>query len=370
MTRTPHEFDDTPLASALSDLPAGEPPADLEARIIAALPAAPSRSRQPAWLPNLLAAAAVLVILAASQAPRVLAPRDKSARAETQAAAKEDKAPALIPMAKAPRTPGPWVEEERARDTMDRDAAKTRGAAGSALAPTLPPTTESGPTPGYGLPNDFGAPATPWRDGSGERQQVTRSQLEIEVPDVEDAYDEARDVLTRSHAVVLSHELRIAERGKATARIQARVPLDQVDGVTAQLRDLGKVLLLSTDSQDRTRDYYGKGATIRDDGETEKDLVRRYEAERNPARKQQLLEQIESLRQRIGQQKVGLEDLSEQTHSVLLDITLTGRRGPFEFLSRAIPGLGQALLWVLVSSVFWAPLLLAAWLVRRRGRAL
>lgn len=483
MSRDTERTDENPFEGYLRSMPEEAPPADLEERILDALDRERARRPRPAesrglWLPRLLAAAALGVIILSSQMPRLLAAGEarevvvahrapttgrapappamsagqrsepaeapmvlpKSAAPPSVVESEEEVVPAPVDgLAKAPAegeasgykdvtsaAPQGTLEESEGMKAADRgmefaesmapgvaasdrdtasnralgpafDAAERAGAAigeeervsggspegpsdlrrgpverpADALDSELPGPPASGDvtTPGYGLPERFDAPEVPWRDDSGRRQSVTTSWIEVEVRDVEEAYDRANDVLERAHAVFLSRELEVLHRGRARAHLTARVPIDQVDGVIAQLRDLGKVIRLATDSEDRTREYYGQGAGIRQGGATEDVLVAEYEAATDPQRREELYRQILALRQRVQGEKTQLEDLSERTHSVLLEVTLTGRQGPVEFVARALPDIGQAALWVLGTAVLWGPLAVAAWVGWKRTRA-
>jgi hypothetical protein len=411
MSHTTHEPEDTPLEEVLRSLPEEDPPEDLRARIVDALAEQrkvlrPKPAKGQAWLPSLLAAAAVLVLVVSTQGPRMFGgggtsrlampgPREVAMAKATQAAPAA-KAPgvdaarsAAAPMTGARPAPPPAAEGQavRGRDlrgTQPReedsvvlyrrpaqgtDHAKVQDLVTSDIdSRRLEHLTESGPSAGD-LPTGFDAPAEPWRDQTGERQSVTASVLDVEVKDVEAAYDRTRDVLAGAHGIVLSQELDLHRKAVPVARITTRVPLDQIDGVVAQVRALGEVVKLTMESKDRTREYYGRGTRIRTDEQTESDLQARIDGERDPRRKQQLQAQLESLRAANAGRKAELDLLSEQTHSVLLEITLTGRRGPGEFLARVVPGIGQAALWVLATAVLWGPLALAAWLLHRRARS-
>lgn len=491
MSRDSHHTDETPIEGVLRSLPAEDPPADLERRIVNAL--AQEEAKRPTtgksgnlWVPRLLAAAAVTILIASTQMPRLLSGASGGAREEIAVAQgyepatpegpvsfdrqRPSEAPMVAPRLPEPPTaepaepqgepvaateeaaepavsahsykaqdsatmqeldratadqaaeapsaglsaaitdearpeneiiapmagaaPGPsappaedaeWFDAPAGRSEVPMAAPQaTRAAppfdghakmppaasgAGDRIRTTAPPASRNTPTPGYGLPDDFDAPETPWRDDSGDRQLVTTSRMEVEVRDVEEAFDRTTKVLERAHAVFVSQDLEILERGRATAHISARVPLDQVDGVIAQIRLLGKVVRLSSDSVDRSRDYYGRGGEIREGGQTEDELVAEYEAEQDAGRKQELYRQIQALREHVQGRKTQLEDLSEKTHSVLLEVTLTGRQGPVEFLAWALPDVGQAMLWVLGTAVFWGPLAIAAWIGWRRVRS-
>jgi hypothetical protein len=250
--------------------------------------------------------------------------------------------------------------EQRARDAVEDQQASP------ATRPPPPPPSGGG---AGALPKQFDAPGTPWRDSSGDRQMIRAKQLDLEVKKVEDAYDRSKTIIEKAHGILVSEDMDVRRHGDARAKITARLPVDQVDGVIAQLRELGRVLRLSSDSTDRTKDYYGQGETILEGGASEDDLVKAYEAEQNSYRKEQLLQQIKSLRERMKGQKGQLTDLSDLTHSVLLELTLIGRRGPVEFLPEAFTGVGTAALWVLVTGIFWGPLAIASWVLWRRSAA-
>lgn len=379
MSHTTHEPEDTPLEEVLRSLPEEDPPEDLEARIVDALAEQrkvlrPKPAKGQAWLPSLLAAAAVLVLVVSTQGPRMFGSGGTTGRlasspasAAKPSAAESKAAPSVEMQRGAPRgdgmalrsVPAPADGHAKVQDLINSDIYARR----------LGPTSESGPASGSDLPPGFDAPVEPWQDKSGERQSVTASVLDVEVKDVEAAYDRTRDVLAGAHGIILSQELDLHRRAVPVAHITTRVPLDQIDGVVAQVRALGEVVKLTMESKDRTREYYGRGTQIRTSEQAESDLQVRIDEERDARRKQQLQTQLESLRAANAGRKAELDLLSEQTHSVLLEITLTGRRGPGEFLTRVVPGIGQAILWVLATAVLWGPLALAAWILHRRTRS-
>ncbi|HOS95039.1 MAG TPA: DUF4349 domain-containing protein, partial [Armatimonadota bacterium] len=206
----------------------------------------------------------------------------------------------------------------------------------------------------------------PWYDTSGGRQQELTRTLEVEVRKVEEAHDRAVSLVEKSGGFVLSQDLRVEEGEPGVSRITARVPLDRIDGVVAQLRDMGKTLKLVGESEDRTREYYGRGGGIRQSGASEDELVRQYEKATDPEQKRQLKAQIDALRQMTDAQKEQLLQMEERVRFALLDLTLLEERGPMRFLGRVGENALKLLSWVLVSSVIWVPALVVVWVVRRR----
>jgi len=217
------------------------------------------------------------------------------------------------------------------------------------------------------LPLD--ATTRPWRDQSGERQKITRKEMKLEAEDVEDAHERAVSIITKADGYVDTEELRINERGEGEAVISARVPVDALDGVVAQLRELGKVVTLQGESEDRTKEYNARGQSIRDLAEREMALVAQYEQEKDRYRKQQLYAQIQSVRAQIRGQKPGLLDLSDQTHFAFLNVTIVQATGPRQFLHRISGSVPTAAAWLAISAIFWVPLLVVVIALWRRVAA-
>jgi hypothetical protein len=217
---------------------------------------------------------------------------------------------------------------------------------------------------------DAAAPSDrPWRDESGERQKVTRKEMRVAVDDIEDAHERAASIITKVDGYVDTEDMEINERGEGQAVLTARVPVDALDGVIAQLRELGKVLELRGESEDRTNEYYSRGQSIRELAEREMQLVAQYEAETNRSRKQQLLWEIQSLRQQIRAQKAPLKALSSETHFAFLTLTLTQAEGPRQFLHRLAGSVPTAAAWLAISAIFWVPVLLVVVFIWRRATA-
>ena len=212
------------------------------------------------------------------------------------------------------------------------------------------------------------AATTPWRDESGERQAVISKAMDIEVEKVEDAHDKAVAIVEKSGGFVKDEDMKLSQSGTNTGHILARVPTDRVDGVVAQLRELGKVLRLVGRSEDVTKEYTSQGGNIREQGASEDELVAKYEKETNPDRKRELYRQIQANRQANHVQKGSLSDLSEKTHFALIDLTLVEKASPGAFFVRSLGGAGTAIKWLAATAVFWLPFLIVGWLIWRWGK--
>ena len=212
-------------------------------------------------------------------------------------------------------------------------------------------------------------PERPWYDTSPERQKIAHTILGLAVKDVQAAYDEAKSVIETAKGYVDQDDLRLEKHGEHVAHISARVPVEALKGVVAQLRELGEVTIKQDQAQDVTRQYRGQGANIRDMGADEDDLVRQYEAAKDKATKRRLYSQIQSLRANNQATKSSLQDLSEKAHMAYLELTLTEKDSPLKVLRGAAEGAGAALGWVAVTAVIWLPLLVLAFaLLRRKGQ--
>jgi hypothetical protein len=393
----------SPLDEVLRQLPQEEPPADLQARCVSALRRAaaehPPRRVASLW-PTVIKSAAGLAAAFLLVVGLVVAlePRAREASIAYRVPTREAAGPSVAEV-EQPAAPGRHL-------TSPGDRLVVRAPAGAAPAPTPVPSSgefrdgrtkaiaprsptagssapelirtrvtveDEGETAGSPYPGRSGdlaamegAPARPWRDESGERQKITQKEMEVEVKDVEGAHERATSIIEKANGYVQTEELRVDEGERSGAHLVARVPIESLDGVVAQLRELGKVVKLIGESDDRTKEYYARGAQIRELGAKECQLVEEYEKETNRYRRQELYRQIMAIRAQNRQEKEPLVELSDQTHFAFLDLTLTEAGGPGRFLSRVLGKAGTAALWLAVSAIFWVPAMLVLILVWRQ----
>lgn len=409
----------SPLESVLVSLPEGEPPADLERRCLGVLRDLDSRARfarpRIAWKPVVLAAAAGLAIslLGVSSLQSLLPARPEAERGSARESLSALEAPAPLTESEAPRDAFRGGTAREVDATTSLPAAPAAAAKGvNAAAPAVPPAATAAPQanpekpkspPVAGLryareaagdslnslepggpasrspapvliaPSPYPVPPTsgperPWYDSSPERQKIVRAVLSLLVKDVQRAYDEARSTIEKAKGYVQEDDLRLEQGSKREARISARVPVDRLEGVLAQLRDLGEVTLLKTEAQDATREYRGQGAHIREMGATEDELVRRYEAAKDRETRRRLYAQIMELRARNRAAKGSLQQLSDKTHLAFLELTLTEKNTPLKFLGSVGGHMTVALGWVAATAILWLPLLVLGLVWLRRGR--
>ncbi|HUS81072.1 MAG TPA: DUF4349 domain-containing protein [Armatimonadota bacterium] len=247
--------------------------------------------------------------------------------------------------------------------------------------PGVPPTAPEGET-GAGRAVSMASPAPgddrvmrsvtlgetePWRDLSGERQVSYQKQMEVEVRDVEQAHQQARQIVDRRGGYVASDRVRIEEDGLDSAEMVIRLPVYAYEDAIEDLRELGEVVRLVGESVDRTHEYYTQGAEVREMADREAELQRKYDAETNSRRKHELKRQLDALRAQMHAQKELLDRLSEETHWPLLELTLTeSGGGPVGFLSRALENSVAALAWVGATAIVWLPAVVIVTLFWRR----
>jgi len=398
MNQGPPDNFESPLDEVLRNVPEEQPPPGLKDRCLSALHQAQREQRlvqklnwSAAWKGLLAAAGTVallLIVVFGSMRPKYAHMSSESAKMAMESNAKMA-APAMkggTPMsadhrqvAMAPRAPSATspayqpaakAKAESAGQPVQfkREEAPPGqpGAAPAGAAATMPPPAAD---EGNSWNAEPAAPAKPWRDYSTGRQKITRKEMALEVKDVEDAYDDACRIIEKAGGYVDTEDLRVEERGPDRARLMARIPVDRFDGAVSQLRELGKVVRMTGESEDKTKEYQGRGESIRGLGAKEEELVAKYEAERNRYRKQQLYEQIMALRANNAGQKSALSELSDQTHFAYLELTLSEKGGPGEFLSRTLRNSGSAAAWVGATAIFWVPALVIGFLIYRRTKA-
>ena len=128
----------------------------------------------------------------------------------------------------------------------------------------------------------------PWRDFSGDRQVVTTKELEMEVGDVERAYDDVRSIVEKQGGFIATDRVQISEEQADTAHLTIRLPVEHFETAIAQIRQLGEVTRLVGQSVDVTVEYHERGADIREMSREEQRLVDEIAAEPNAAKKREL----------------------------------------------------------------------------------
>lgn len=364
----------SPLDEVLDNIPQEDPPEDLEQRCREALDAeaAATRPAHPRWyapVRNVIAVAASLLLIVgtvnllttmggareqASRLPeaasRASAPEMEGALEPAGGAWRTESAPARDAVSAAGRE----FREDEIAQAEHVDERPTPMGSVVRGTPTVPvqrraPTVED-----------------PWRDFSGERQVITQKQMEIEVADVERAYDEARAIVEKHGGFVASDRVSIAEGQRDTAHLTIRVPVGSFESAITDLRQLGEVVRLVGESADVTEEYYTRGAETRERADREQWLIDRLENARTEAQRRQLRQQLAALRAEMKQEKELLTNLAEQTHWPVLELVLNENTGPGGFFARMLSESLTALAWVGATAVIWVPIVVLLTLFWRR----
>jgi len=277
--------------------------------------------------------------------------------------------------------------EEAVAQPIDAMAAPVAGAVRYGVEaehePAMGDFTTSLPPPAQAQPDVSGAPSVapirgisrrprtpeveePWRDFSGDRQVISTKDMELEVRDVERAYDEARAIVEKHGGFVASDRITIDESERDVAHLTIRLPVGSFESAITDLRQLGDVVRLVGESVDVTQEYYAEGAEVREMADREQWLVDRYEAETNAQKKRELKRRLDQLREEMRREKEILTSLAEQTHWPVLELVLSERTGPGDFASRMFGGSLSALAWVGATAIIWMPIVVLLTLFWRR----
>ena len=208
--------------------------------------------------------------------------------------------------------------------------------------------------------------AEPWRDESGERKVISQKDLELAVSRVESAYDDARAIITKHGGYVASDSLQIGIDGDNRVQLVARVPHHEFNDTVSEIQRLGKVVRMVGTSTDMTYEYYTKGSEVREMADKEQALIEKLAQEKNAARQHQIRQELNRLRQQMHGKKSFLEQLSEQVHWPVLQVTLVEKAGPGQFLGQTWDNVTLIGAWLAATAIFWVPALVIVAVLWRR----
>lgn len=359
----------TPLEQALAGLPQVEPPEGLRNRCLAALEAAPQKSGGWESWRQLVVAAAVFVMLVGVAG--VLFPPFAGVREKARSSVRTLAPAAPPPSAMGPTGPATAGPEGRARRSAFEERLSSRRTAVDRVLETLPEASSASsvasPPPG-GVTGYAGrsyrtqATPPPWRDESGQRRKMTERTVEMEVPQVEEGYKQAVGIVEKAGGFVLNEELSIKDRGQDEVHLFCKIPVEQFEGVLAQVRELGKVVLVTGQSQDMTLQYEEEGADVRAMAAE----IERLSAEMEKAtgrQKEVLRQKIEALKRELEEQKQGMRQLRKATSYAQLSLTMKEARGLRYFVSSAAR---EALPLAMSLALIAVPLLVLALVWKRK----
>ncbi|MEI6504013.1 MAG: DUF4349 domain-containing protein, partial [Armatimonadota bacterium] len=238
-------------------------------------------------------------------------------------------------------------------------AAYERNGGKSDAAAAPPPSTDSGYNGGAA-----NRPLQPWEDQSDTRRKVTERTIEVETPTVEETYKQAVTLIEKAGGHVTQEDLTVLRHGGSQAHLDARIPVAQFDGVISQVRDLGRLVVMTGQSQDETENYQSQGADIRTLGAREEELVARYNREADKQKKAQLGRELANVRGQLGAEKQGLKALHKSTSYAQLSLTIKEARG----LGAIVKNVAEEALPMAFSlALIMVPLLVLALIWKRRS---
>lgn len=369
MKQGPDEQLNTPLEDALLNLPQEEAPERLQGACMAAIAEArpTARPHWEAWRQLAVAAAVIVLLVGVGNLTMMRGAREKARQPEpAQFMLREGASMASpgAPGAAMSPPPPPPAAAGPAAGMAGRAATKSSvGALSMASKPAARDALGYNGIAQEGMPTTAGPPG-PWNDQSEERRKVTQRSVEVETPTVEETYKQAVGLIERAGGYLTHEELVVLDRGQDHAQLQARIPVEQFDGLIAQVRELGHLVRMTGQSEDKTEDYQAQGADIRTLGAREEDLAARYNSERNSARKEQLRLELQSVRQQLAAEKASLKSLHKETSWAQLSLEISETRGVRQFINRAAQ---EALPLAFSLALIAVPLLVLALLWKRRG---
>ncbi|NSW56010.1 MAG: DUF4349 domain-containing protein [Armatimonadetes bacterium] len=237
---------------------------------------------------------------------------------------------------------------------------------------------------GVGGPGAEGSAQAPVPAAIANRKLIRTGQIRVEVEDTEAAMRRIREISAKAGGFIGDTSLTRHDDGSHWGNVTIRVPTDQFDTMLQGLQELGRVHEISTDTQDVTEQYVDLEARIRNRKREEEALLelmkRRGSLEdiiRVEARLSEVRETIERFegQLRLLKDQVALSTITvslfEKGEAALAETQEYDAgfhlRSAVRALIGILRGIGTAVIYlVIVGWVFWVPLALIIWAVRRR----
>jgi len=217
-----------------------------------------------------------------------------------------------------------------------------------------------------------------------QRKLIRTAELSLEVDGSEEAVKKVETIAREAGGFVGTTSLRRYDDGSHSGSVTVRVPLEKFDDVIKQLRELGKVQQLSTNVQDVTGQYVDLDARLRNKKREEEELLKLFDRKGELEDIIQIESRLSEVREQVevfeGQMRVLSEQIALSTINVFLaekgeaavaevegyDLGYHLRSAGRSFMS-VVQGLVTFLIYfVVVGWVFWLPIGLLVWFVRRR----
>lgn len=265
---------------------------------------------------------------------------------------------------------------------------RAREKARQAPSPPSPGVMAAEPSMGdEALASDKAAVSTSQPSAAAGRKLVYTADLSVEVDDTRAAIEKATAAATKAAGFVGGSTLSRYDDGSLHGSVTVRVPSDEFSAVLDQFKSLGRMDQLSSNVEDVTGQFVDLDARLRNRKREEEVLLKLFERNAKlqdviqvEARLSEVRESIEVLE---GQMRTLKEQIALST--ITLNLYEKGEAAVAETESYALAyhlrsagrslvvvlqGLATFLIYVIVVGwVFWLPLVLIIWWVRRRRRA-
>ncbi len=241
-----------------------------------------------------------------------------------------------------------------------------------------------GPPGGMGGPGAEAPVQAPVPAAMANRKLIRTGQMRVEVEDTEAAMRRIREISAKAGGFIGDTSLTRHDDGSHWGNVTIRVPTDQFDTMLQGLQELGRVHEISTDTQDVTEQYVDLEARIRNRKREEEallELMKRRGSLEDIIRVETRLSDVRETIERFEGQLRLLKDqvalstitvsLFEKGEAALAETreydTGFHLRSAVRALISLLRAIATALIYfVIVGWVFWVPLGIIIWVVRRR----
>ena len=223
---------------------------------------------------------------------------------------------------------------------------------------------------------------------ASERKLIRTAELSLtHLEDVEKTVGEVEKIAREAGGFVGSTSLSRYEDGGQHGSVTVRVPVAKFEQVLSKLRELGRVECISTNVQDVTAEYVDLEARIRNAKREEQEVLKLFDRGGKLADIIQIEKRLSEVRETIERYEGSMRVMRDQVElsTITVQVYQKGEaavpesRGydiayHFRSATRSLVLLLQgvftfALYFVMVGWVFWLPLGLLIWFIRRRRRA-
>jgi hypothetical protein len=225
------------------------------------------------------------------------------------------------------------------------------------------------PLPGGGATGTIApGPTAPAGDGSVQEKTASMT-LAAEPDEVPDVAQEATEVTSRFGGVVDSMSVRTDDADRATARLQLRIPVQNLEAALAELSDLAHVESRDESLLNITKQYSSSSKRFNNAQDRVAELVAALAAADDPATIAELRQQLQEARHRLRAIRAELRDVKQRGNNSRVALTVVSEEGGWSLGDAAddavgvLEAIGGALLIALAVIVPLGALAALLWLL-------